>query len=80
MFMKEVPAGHQEQLAYNAACSGFMGKFTVTSSLRLGMESQGAQWGPQVSIVLPVLGDTSKGLLKPEGVLMADQSSSPTQA
>lgn len=42
MFIKEAPADRQEQLAYNAACSGFGDNFIVTRSLEICGE---AKWG-----------------------------------
>lgn len=41
MVMKEAPAGHREQLAYNAACSGFGDNIIVMSSLETGGRQSG---------------------------------------
>lgn len=41
MFMKEAAAGHQGQLAYNAACPGFGDNFIVMSSLEIGGRQSG---------------------------------------
>ena len=41
MVMKEAPAGHREQLAYNAACSGFGDIIIVMSSLETGGRQSG---------------------------------------